>query len=80
MAVWGLMSTFAFWLTDEAMKTSVIIRFAVVALLWLWLVGMILTRTRQVTLFLIFMLIASGIIVFVPMYKKYVKKNDAPRR
>ncbi|MDE6134655.1 MAG: hypothetical protein K2F79_03675 [Muribaculaceae bacterium] len=55
------------------MKTSVIIRFLILGLLWLGLVGYILTHTR-LTLYIAFVIIASGIIVFVPMYKKYVRK------
>ena len=53
--------------------TSVIIRFLILGLLWLGLVGYILTHA-QLTLYLAFVIVASAIIVFVPMYKKYVKK------
>lgn len=55
------------------MKTSVIFRFAVLAVLWLLLVGYILTHTRF-TLYIGFVIVASAIIIFMPMYKKYVKK------
>lgn len=55
------------------MKTSVIIRFLILGLLWLGLVGYILAHA-QMTLYLAFVIVASAIIVFVPMYKKYVKK------
>lgn len=55
------------------MKTSVIIRFLILGILWLGLVGYILTHA-QLTLYLAFVIVASAIIVFVPMYKKYVKK------
>jgi len=55
------------------MNTSVILRFVVLGLLWLGLVGYILTHARF-TLYIAFVIVASAIIIFVPMYKKYVKK------
>ncbi len=55
------------------MKTSVILRFLILGLLWLGMVGYILAHARF-TLYLAFVIVASGIIVFVPMYKKYVRK------
>lgn len=57
------------------MKASVMIRFAILALLWIALVGMIVFRTEKFTLYTLFVIVASAIIIFVPMYKKYVK-ND----
>ena len=57
------------------MKTSTIIRFAILGLLWFGLVGYILVHTPKITLYTIFVIVASAIIIFVPMYKKYVK-ND----
>lgn len=55
------------------MKTSVIARFVILGLLWLGLVFYILTHTAF-TLYTAFVIVASAIIIFVPMYKKYVKK------
>lgn len=55
------------------MKASVIIRFAFLGLLWLGLV-LYLLRYTQFTLYTAFVIVASAIIIFVPMYKKYVKK------
>ncbi len=55
------------------MNASVITRFVILGLLWLGLVGYILTHT-QLTLYIAFVIVASAIIIFVPMYKKYVKK------
>lgn len=55
------------------MKTSVIIRFVILGLLWIGLVWYIVAHAK-ITPYLIFVIIASAIIVFVPMYKKYVKK------
>ena len=57
------------------MKPSVIIRFAILGLLWLGLVGYIVAFSRPFTLYTAFVIVASAIIIFVPMYKKYVK-ND----
>lgn len=58
------------------MKTSVIIRFVILGLLWSGLVAIILVRAPRVTLYHIFVIIASAIIIFVPVYKKYVKNGD----
>ncbi len=55
------------------MSTSVIIRFVILGLLWLGLVLYILTHA-EVTLYTLFVIVASAIIIFVPMYKKYVRK------
>lgn len=55
------------------MKTSVILRFVILGILWLLLVVYILMHTRF-TAYIAFVIIASAIIIFVPMYKKYVKK------
>ena len=56
------------------MNTSVIIRFVILGVLWLAVVALLLS-TRPLTPYLAFVIVASAIIVFVPMYKKYVK-ND----
>lgn len=58
------------------MKTSIVIRFVILGLLWLALVGMILVRTPKVTLYTLFVIVASAIIIFVPVYKKYVKNGE----
>ena len=57
------------------MKTSVIVRFAVLGLLWLLLVAWIVAGTPRFTASTAFVIVASAIIIFVPMYKKYVKKK-----
>lgn len=56
------------------MKTSVIIRFVILGLIWLALSATVLLR-GGVTLYNLFVVAAAAIIIFVPMYKKYVK-ND----
>lgn len=48
-------------------------------LMWLMLVGMIVMRAERFTLYTLFVIVASAIIIFVPLYKKYVK-NDGDRR
>lgn len=60
-------------------KISVIFRFLIVGALWLgacvWFVGRLMASGRELTLLSLFPLVASGLIVFVPLYKKYVR-ND----
>ena len=45
-------------------------------LLWLALCYLLVTRTERIDGMTIFTIIASGIIVFVPLYKKYIKNKD----
>lgn len=44
---------------------------AVLALIWVWLVIILLSRGGGFTLKNLFIVAASGIIIFVPLYKKY---------
>ena len=60
--------------TGHPLTTPNIIRFTILGLLWLGLVAYILTHA-PVTLYTIFVCVASWIIIFVPMYKKYVKNR-----
>lgn len=57
------------------MNKSVIIRFAFIAALWLVLCYLLVV-SQPFTLKVAFIIIASGIIVFVPLYKKYRKLNE----
>ncbi len=57
------------------MKTQDIFRILLLGAIWLLLVWTMLARTLKVTLATIFWVVASGIIVFVPLYKKYIKKH-----
>lgn len=58
------------------MSKSNIFRFVCVTLLWLLLCYLLLT-TRKIDFMVVFSIIASGIVVFVPMYKKYKRgKKD----
>ena len=62
------------------MKGSVIIRFIIVGAVWLGLCAIMLARLigsgQPVTMLSLFPIVASGVIVFVPLYKKYVRKRD----
>lgn len=58
------------------MSTANIIRFGLVGVLWLALCYLLVSRMRQMTLVSLFPIVASGIIIFVPMYKKYIKKDQ----
>ncbi len=61
------------------MKTGIIIRFAIIGLLWLgvcaWFVARLMATREALTLMSLFPLIASAVIVFVPLYKKYIKNG-----
>ena len=60
----------------DIMTTGNIIRFACILLLWLALCYILLTRAARIDFMVIFAIVASGIIVFVPLYKKYVRRKD----
>lgn len=55
------------------MGAGKIIGFAVLFLLWLWLAYAVLAA-GGINLKNLFVVVASGIIVFVPIWKKYFKK------
>lgn len=55
------------------MKTSVIIGLSVLLTVWLWLAWMLLS-SGGVTLRNLLILGMSGIIIFVPLFKKYVSE------
>lgn len=57
------------------MKTQDIFRIALLAAIWLLLVWTLIARTPRLTLATVFWVAASAIIVFVPLYKKYIKKH-----
>lgn len=62
------------------MKGSVIFRLVCITILFLLLCGFIISRMIKlgtpVNLMTLFPFIAAGIIVFVPLYKKYIKNNQ----
>lgn len=57
------------------MKGSEIFRFTCLVLLWLIACFFVVT-SQPFSLRVAFVIVASGIIVFVPIYKKYRKRND----
>ena len=64
------------------MKMSVVIRFLIIGLIWAGACAMLVARMvadgTAFNLLTIFPILASGIIVFVPLYKKYIR-NDKQR-
>ncbi len=56
------------------MDTSTKIRFGFIAVLWLLLCYMVVA-SQPFTLWVAFVIIASGIVVWVPLYKKYIKNG-----
>lgn len=57
------------------MKISVVLRFLALGVLWLLLCYMLLASGKPITLYTWFVVIASAVIIFVPMYKKYIRNN-----
>lgn len=62
------------------MDTSAKIRFGFIAALWLFLCYCVVV-SQPFTLWTVFVIVASGVVVWVPLYKKYVKngKRDNKR-
>ncbi len=62
------------------MKGAILFRLVCVTLLWLFFCGWLLYRYNltgtPINLRTLFPLVASGIIVFVPLYKKYFKRQS----
>ncbi|MDE5687792.1 MAG: hypothetical protein K2I18_04105 [Paramuribaculum sp.] len=57
------------------LKGTDIFRLSCIVLLWLALC-FIVVSSQRFTLRVLFILVASAIIVFVPLYKKYVRPKD----
>lgn len=53
-----------------------IVGFAVLALVWVWLSWSLLALGGGFNLKNIFLIVASGIIIFVPLRKKYGRQYD----
>ena len=58
------------------MTSGNLIRFVCIMLAWLSLCWLLVRRAPRIDFMLVFTIVASGIIVFVPLYKKYVRKKD----
>lgn len=56
------------------MKTGNLIRFICFFIAWFMLAVWLLRSTPKITLLTIFWIVASGIIILAPLYKKYTKK------
>lgn len=52
------------------------LRVAIIAILWLFLAALVVRTARPVTLQTVAVIVASGIVVFVPLYKKYKKHGN----
>lgn len=63
----------------EKMKTPHIIRLCFIAALWIAISTLLITSAEKITLYTIFVIIASGIVVFVPLYKKYRRNGSADK-
>ena len=53
-----------------------IFRFACVVLLWLAFCYILITKSQVVDFRVVFAIIASGIVIFVPIYKKYKRGKE----
>lgn len=52
------------------------IGFGLLALLWIWLCASLIMSGGGITFKNLFLIVASGIIIFVPLWKKYVRGNN----
>jgi hypothetical protein len=50
--------------------------FILLLLLWLWLCRAVIVTGGGINLKNIFLIVASGIIIFVPLWKKYIRHDD----
>ena len=62
-------------LSLENMNIGKYVGIAVLALLWFWLSWMLLSAEKGFNLKNLFIVIASGIIIFVPLWKKYFQRK-----
>ena len=58
------------------MSKDNIFRFACVVLLWLAVRYILINRSQVVDFRVVFAIIASGIVIFVPIYKKYKRGKE----
>lgn len=58
------------------MTSGQCIRGAFIVGLWIFLVYVLLSRVERIDGMVVFTIVASAIIVFVPLYKKYLKKKS----
>ena len=60
----------------ELMSIGKAIGFGLLSLLWIWLVATLIRSGGGFTFKNLFLIIASGIIIFVPLWKRYVRGNQ----
>ncbi len=65
--------------TTLTMDTSAKIRFGFIAALWLLLVWLVV-MSQPFTLYTLFIIAVSGIVVWVPLYKKYIRNGKGNNR
>ncbi len=58
------------------MNAVKIIGFSVLALVWLWLCRTLIAYGGGSNMKNIFLIVASGIIIFVPLWKKYIRRDN----
>ena len=61
------------------MKKSTLFGFIVLALVYIWLAWLILSKS-SVTLYNILLILMAGMIIFVHLYRKYMVKEDKNRK
>ncbi len=61
------------------MTTPHIIRLCFIAALWIAISVLLIVSSVKITLYTIFVIVASGIVVFVPLYKKYRRDGSADK-
>lgn len=49
---------------------------SLLAMVWIWLVAAIINNGGGFTLKNLFIIVCSGIIIFVPLWKKYFRKDS----
>jgi len=58
------------------MKPGRVIGLAIVVIAWVGLCVVLLSRVEELDGMTLFSIVASGIIIFVPLYKRYFKSKD----
>ncbi len=72
--VWQFLLNLRVNIVLTSMTGGQILRFVCIALLWLLLCYLMIVG-RGFSAYSFFVIIASGIVVFVPLYKKYIKNG-----
>ncbi|MBD5191495.1 MAG: hypothetical protein HDS58_02985 [Barnesiella sp.] len=62
------------------MTGTQIFRFSCLTILWLALCYLVISQSPEITLWTIFVIICSGIVVFVPLYKRYIRNGRKDKK